>query len=93
MGGVAAVPWPLLAVVAALAREEVFLSATRSARGCVVSPEVLRYFTVLCMLATIVPYLRACRAFEDGRSTDLRLAAMGHQAVHLYRHLATELTA
>ena len=72
---------------------EVFLERYAERTGLMVSPEVLRYFTVLCMLRTIVPYLRACRAFEDGRSTDLRLAAMGHQAVHLYRHLATELTA
>ena len=56
-------------------------------------PEVLHYFTVLCTLRTIVPYLRACRAFEEGRTRDLRLAAMGHQSIHLFRHLATELAA
>ena len=48
---------------------------------------------MLCTLRTIVPYLRACRAFEEGRTRDLRLAAMGHQSIHLFRHLATELAA
>ena len=57
------------------------------------TPDVLHYFTVLCTLRTIVPYLRACRAFEEGRTRDLRLAAMGHQSIHLFRHLATELAA
>ena len=54
---------------------------------------VLRYFTVLCTLRAVIPYLRACRAFEEGRTSDLRLAAMGHQSIHVFRHLATELAA
>jgi aminoglycoside phosphotransferase (APT) family kinase protein len=58
-----------------------------------VAPDVLRHFTVLCTVRALVPYLRACRAFEDGRTRDLRLAAMGHQSLHVLRHLATELAA
>ena len=85
-----AVPWPLLAVVASSCRRRSSWSATRSARGwwsrrrccgthCAVHAADDR------ALPTGLPRV------EDGRSTDLRLAAMGHQAVHLYRHLATEL--
>jgi aminoglycoside phosphotransferase (APT) family kinase protein len=72
---------------------DAFLARYEQRTGLRVSPDVLHYFTVLCMLRTIVPYLRACRAFEEGRTRDLRLAAMGHQSIHLFRHLATELAA
>jgi aminoglycoside phosphotransferase (APT) family kinase protein len=70
-----------------------FLARYEARTGLHVEPDVLHYFVVLCMLRTIVPYLRACRAFEEGRTRDLRLAAMGHQSIHLYRHLAKELVA
>ena len=72
---------------------DAFLARYEQRTGLRVSLEVLHYFTVLCTLRTIVPYLRACRAFEEGRTRDLRLAAMGHQSIHLFRHLATELAA
>ena len=61
-------------------------AARRRRRSCATSPCCAR-------CATIVPYLRACRAFEEGRTRDLRLAAMGHQSIHVFRHLATELAA
>lgn len=61
--------------------------------GTDVAPDVLHYFTVLCTVRAVIPYLRACRAFEEGRTRDLRLAAMGHQALYPLGHLATELAA
>lgn len=70
---------------------EAFLARYALRTGLDVDPEVLRYCTVLCYVRAIVPHLRACRAFEDGRTGDLRLAAMGHQALHPLRQLAHEL--
>lgn len=59
--------------------------------GLVVDPDVLRFWTVLGMVKAAAPHIRAARAFEDGRSHDLRLAAMGHQTLHVLRRLADEI--
>ena len=59
--------------------------------GLVVDEEVFRFWTVLGMIRAAAPHLRAAAAFESGRSTDLRLAAMGHQSLHVLRHLGDEL--
>ena len=59
--------------------------------GFVVDPEVFRFWSVVGMIRAAAPHLRAAAAFEGGRSTDLRLAAMGHQSLHVLRHLGTEL--
>jgi aminoglycoside phosphotransferase (APT) family kinase protein len=72
---------------------EAFLARYEARTGLRVEPDVLRYFTVLCTLRAVIPYLRAARAFEEGRARDLRLAAMGHQCLHVFRHLAGELAA
>ena len=59
--------------------------------GLVVDDDVLRFWTVLGMIRAAVPHVRAATIFEQGRSGDLRLAAMGHQSVHVLGHLADEL--
>jgi aminoglycoside phosphotransferase (APT) family kinase protein len=59
--------------------------------GLVVDGAVLRFWTVLGMVKAAAPHIRAARAFEDGRSDDLRLAAMGHQTLHVLRQLADEI--
>lgn len=59
--------------------------------GLTVDPDVFRFWTVLGLVKAIAPHLRASRAFEDRRSADMRLAAMGHQALHSLRSLAREL--
>ncbi len=68
-----------------------FLERYELRSGLHVEPDVLHWFTVLSYVRAIVPHLRACRAFEDGRTGDLRLAAMGHQALYPLRQLAAEL--
>jgi len=45
-----------------------------------VDAEVLRFWTVLGYVRALTQYTRACRAFSDGRSDDLRLAALHHAA-------------
>jgi aminoglycoside phosphotransferase (APT) family kinase protein len=59
--------------------------------GVVVDAEVLAFWTVLSMVRAAAPHVRAAAAFESGRSADLRLAAMGHQTLHVLRQLAEEL--
>ena len=59
--------------------------------GLAVDDDVLRFWTVLGMVRAAVPHVRAATIFEQGRSGDLRLAAMGHQSLHVLGHLADEL--
>lgn len=59
--------------------------------GIRVAPEVLRFWTVFGHVRAAAPHLRACRAFEEGRSDDVRLAAMGHQVLYILKSLAREL--
>lgn len=68
-----------------------YLEVYRDLTGLTVRREVLRFWTVLGLVKTAVPHLRAVRAFEEGRNSDLRLAAMGHQVLHVLRILAAEL--
>jgi aminoglycoside phosphotransferase (APT) family kinase protein len=67
------------------------LARYRERTGLVVDADVLRFWTVLGMVKAAAPHIRAARAFEDGRSDDLRLAAMGHQTLHVLRQLADEI--
>lgn len=73
-----------------LERDELFARYTERT-GLEVDPGVFRFWTVLGLVKAIAPHLRAARAFEDRRSADMRLAAMGHQALHSLRSLAREL--
>jgi hypothetical protein len=56
-----------------------------------VSAESLNYWNVFNLIKAAVPHIRAAKAFEDGRSSDLRLAAMGHQVIHTIKHLVVAL--
>jgi aminoglycoside phosphotransferase (APT) family kinase protein len=66
---------------------EEFLARYEARTGLSVDPAALRFWTVLCYVRAIAPHLRACRAFEDGAAGDLRLAAMGHQALYALKQL------
>lgn len=68
-----------------------FLARYAERTGLEVDDDVFRFWTVLGLVKAIAPHLRAARAFEDRRSDDVRLAAMGHQALHPLRMLAREL--
>jgi aminoglycoside phosphotransferase (APT) family kinase protein len=59
--------------------------------GLRVDDEVFRFWTVLGLLKATASHVKACRAFEDGRVGDLRLAAMDHLTVYVLRHLAEAL--
>lgn len=69
------------------------LTRYRDRTGFHVDRDVLRFWTVLGMIRAAAPHVRAASAFERGRSDDLRLAAMGHQSLHVLRHLAAEIGA
>jgi hypothetical protein len=53
--------------------------------------DVLAFWTVFGHLRASVPHISAARAFEDGQTNDLRLAAMGHQSLYILKQLVTEL--
>lgn len=59
--------------------------------GLAVQPDVFRFWTVLGYLKASASHIRAARAFEDGANGDLRLAAMGHQVLHVLRGLDLDL--
>ncbi len=63
-----------------------FLSLYRERTGLEVRPDALRFWIVLGYLKASASYIRAARAFEDGRA-DLRLAAMGHQLGYVLSQL------
>jgi aminoglycoside phosphotransferase (APT) family kinase protein len=73
-----------------LERDEYFALYSEQT-GIVVEPEVFHFWTVLAYARALAQYFRACRAFGDGASDDLRLAAMAHQSLHLMKYLAEEL--
>ena len=70
---------------------DVALDRYTARTGLIVDDDVFRFWTVVGMVRAAAPHLRAAAAFESGRSQDLRLAAMGHQSLHILRHLADEL--
>jgi aminoglycoside phosphotransferase (APT) family kinase protein len=73
-----------------LVRDE-FIAEYESRTEIRVDPEVLRFWTVFGHLRASVPHISAARAFEDGRTNDLRLAAMGHQSLYILKQLVAEL--
>jgi aminoglycoside phosphotransferase (APT) family kinase protein len=79
------------ALVSQLLPRDAVLRRYREATGLDVADEALRFWTVLGMVRAAVPHVRAATIFEQGRSGDVRLAAMGHQVLHVLRQLADEL--
>jgi aminoglycoside phosphotransferase (APT) family kinase protein len=73
-----------------LAQDE-FFSHYAALTGLHVDPEVFYFWTVLGHLKAAAVHLQACRAFEEGKAKDLRLAAMGHQTLYILRHLSETL--
>lgn len=70
---------------------EEFFEMYEQRSGLRVDPEVFHFWTVCGLVKAAASHLRASRAYQDGRITDLRLAAMGHQVHYVLRHLAREL--
>jgi aminoglycoside phosphotransferase (APT) family kinase protein len=69
-----------------------FLARYRERTGLTVEPPALRFWTVLCYLKASATYIRAARAYEDGRG-DLRLAVMGHEIQYVLQQLRRQLRA
>lgn len=71
--------------------QQAFLSRYAAVTGHQVASETLQYWTIMCYLKSISSYVRATRAFREGRTTDLRMAAMDHQAIYVLQQLRAEL--
>jgi aminoglycoside phosphotransferase (APT) family kinase protein len=56
--------------------------------GHAVEPERLRFYEVLALVKMIAIQMTGIRAFQDGRTTDLRMAIFDHQIVFLHALLA-----
>jgi aminoglycoside phosphotransferase (APT) family kinase protein len=76
-----------------LLEPEEFLARYEERTGLAFTPEVLHHWTVMTLVTTTIAHLAAARAFEEGRSGDLRLAALGHQIVRPVHQLAQALRA
>jgi aminoglycoside phosphotransferase (APT) family kinase protein len=62
-----------------------------AATGTAVDPAAYGAWTVFGLLKAGACHLRGAQAFAEGRSNDVRLAAMGHQVHHVARHLRSAL--
>lgn len=74
-----------------LLRQEEFLRHYAALTGLEVRADVFHFWTVLAYVRALAHFFRGCRAFAEGRSDDLRLAAMSHQSLYLMKYLAEEL--
>lgn len=68
-----------------------FLARYECVSGLYVTGEQIRYWTIVNLIKVISSYTRATYAFREGRTSDLRLAAMGHQILYVLRMLRSEL--
>jgi aminoglycoside phosphotransferase (APT) family kinase protein len=71
--------------------QQEFLHIYQRLTGVEVSAEALRFWTVINHVKAASIFLRGTRAFEDGRSNDLRLAMLGHRSTQLLADLLAEL--
>ena len=78
-------------LVGHLLPEREFLDRYRDFTGLEVSDDALRFWTVINHVRAAAIFLRGARAFEDGRSSDLRLAALGHRSTQLLVDLLNDL--
>ena len=71
--------------------ERDFLESYRRHTGLEVSDDAFRFWTVISHVKAASIFLRGARAFEDGRSNDLRLAMLGHRSTQLLADLLATL--
>ncbi len=74
-----------------LLTQEDFFAHYASCTGLEIDADVFHFWTVLAYVRALAQHFRACRAFADGRTDDLRLAAMSHQSLYLMKYLAEEI--
>jgi aminoglycoside phosphotransferase (APT) family kinase protein len=78
-------------LVAHLLTEQEFIAGYEARTGLHVDPEVLRFWRVLGNLKALGSYIRGCRAFEERRTNDLRLASFGHRGLYLIKGILDEI--
>ena len=78
-------------LVGHLLPEREFLDRYRDRTGLEIDADALRFWTVINHVRAAAIFLRGTRAFEDGRSRDLRLAALGHRSTQLLVDLLADL--
>ena len=71
--------------------ERDFLECYERHTGLRVNPDSLRFWSVINHVKAASIFLRGARAFEDGRSNDLRLAMLGHRSTQLLADLLAEI--
>jgi aminoglycoside phosphotransferase (APT) family kinase protein len=76
-----------------LLEPEEYFERYEARTGTRVEPDAFHAWTVFGLLKAGACHLRGARAFEQGRSSDLRLAALGHQVGHVARQLGALLGA
>jgi aminoglycoside phosphotransferase (APT) family kinase protein len=74
----------------AMLPEEEFVAAYAAAAGREADPARLRFYAILSLIKMIAIMLTGIRAFNDGRTRDLRMAIFDHQLPFLYALLAVE---
>jgi aminoglycoside phosphotransferase (APT) family kinase protein len=79
------------ALLSQLLPAEEYFELYESHTGQAVDPAIYRFWSVLGLVKAASVHLAAARAFEEGRTHDLRLAALGHQVHYALRLLAAEL--
>jgi aminoglycoside phosphotransferase (APT) family kinase protein len=79
------------ALLSQLLPAEEYFELYESHTGRAVDPAIYRFWSVLGLVKAASVHLAAARAFEEGRTHDLRLAALGHQVHYVLRLLAAEL--
>ena len=77
-------------LVSQLLDKDEFLAGYEERTGIRIDGDVLRFWTVFGHLRASAPHIRAARAFAEGRTGDLRLAAMGHQNLYILKQLADQ---
>jgi aminoglycoside phosphotransferase (APT) family kinase protein len=80
-------------LVAHLLTEADFIARYEAKTGITVDPDVLRFWRVLGYVKALGSYIRGCRAFEEGRTSDLRLACFGHRGLYLIKGMLDEIGA
>jgi aminoglycoside phosphotransferase (APT) family kinase protein len=73
-----------------MTRDELFTRYRRHT-GLEIAADAFRFWTVINHVRAAAIFLRGTRAFEHGRSNDLRLAALGHRSTQLLADLLADL--
>lgn len=68
-----------------------FIDRYEHASATAVEPERFRFWTILAHVKAVAIYLQGAKAFEEGRTRDLRMAVVGNRSVQLIHDLLEDL--